>query len=290
MQKQILVPIDYTDISKDAIKLADAWAQRNQNKICFLHSAQKGNYPDELPVPEAPFFYHETDSKDIKAHHNQLLEFLEYQNITSDYQTLYGYGKPYLQILAAEKKLDADMILMAAHSHTALGRLLMGSNTDYVSHHSRCPLYVYKHSKTEFSKRILLPVDYTDINKPVIKLADEWAQRTGDELILFHVTLADEGVSSVEYDYEISGNDNYLEQYAESLSIKSNYRTISVGGVKSYVEILKAQKHLKTRLIMMASHPHTAAERFLTGSNTDYLLHHADCPMYVYKMIYTPNN
>ena len=34
---------------------------------------------------------------------------------------------------------------------------------------------------------------------------------------------------------------------------------------------------------MLAGHDHTVAGRIFLGSNTDYLLHHVDVPMYVFK-------
>ena len=53
-------------------------------------------------------------------------------------------GTPGFEILDLVEREKADLVIMAAHSHTMLGRLFMGSNTDYVVHHIHCPLYVFK--------------------------------------------------------------------------------------------------------------------------------------------------
>ncbi len=39
----------------------------------------------------------------------------------------------------------------------------------------------------------------------------------------------------------------------------------------------------ETMLIMIAGHDHSVAGRIFHGSNTDYLLHHVNIPIYVHK-------
>ena len=54
-------------------------------------------------------------------------------------------------------------------------------------------------------------------------------------------------------------------------------------GNSSYSRILEYQKEVQAGLLMLAGHDHTVAGRLFLGGNTDYLLHHIDVPMYVYK-------
>ena len=43
-----------------------------------------------------------------------------------------------------QKAHKPAMMMMAAHSHTAIGRMLMGSNTDYLVHHANSPMLIFK--------------------------------------------------------------------------------------------------------------------------------------------------
>jgi len=43
-----------------------------------------------------------------------------------------------------QKAHKPAMMMMAAHFHTAIGRMLMGSNTDYLVHHANCPMLIFK--------------------------------------------------------------------------------------------------------------------------------------------------
>ena len=65
---------------------------------------------------------------------------------------LWKIGTPYYKILDLVEREKADLVIIAAHSHTMLGRLFMGSNTDYVVHHIHCPLYVLKNRKRKRQK------------------------------------------------------------------------------------------------------------------------------------------
>jgi len=51
----------------------------------------------------------------------------------------------------------------------------------------------------------------------------------------------------------------------------------------SYLRLLEYQQDTNAMLIMIAGHDHSVAGRIFLGSNTDYLLHHVNIPIYVHK-------
>ena len=55
-----------------------------------------------------------------------------------------GIGKPYVKILELCEGLMASTLIMASHSNIMAGRLIMGSNTDYLLHHAHCSMYILK--------------------------------------------------------------------------------------------------------------------------------------------------
>ena len=76
----------------------------------------------------------------------------------SKYEVLFRVGKPYPKILEMEEELNPLMILMAAHDHTVLERLFLGSNTDHILHHGHTPVMVYKGLSEEMENKILVPM------------------------------------------------------------------------------------------------------------------------------------
>ncbi len=293
MEKRILVPITPSDVSRKVIRRADRWAQRTGAVLRFLHVR-----PVISPV-DVNFSYGaitvEGDSGEVEG-------FLRTRNIKSAYSVALRTGVIYTQIVEEEKRFKADLIIMAAHSHTAFARFFLGSNTDYTIHHSRCPVFVFKDTMEPENNRIVVPLDYSAVNKSVISKADEWASRSNSKLHFIHVAIPP-GHPRHSGDYgwtrECAGEigesrksdrigsisseqREKLTNYLESMKIEAEY-DCTVGFGKPYLEILNLQKRLKANLIMMATHSHTLLNRIFVGSNTDYLLHHSDCSMYIYK-------
>ena len=94
----------------------------------------------------------------------------------SENEIVYRSGNPYQTILDAEQEFVPEMIVMAAHTHTMLGRVFLGSNTDHVLHEGQTTMFVYKQpQKSMNEKRAVVPIDYSPVSNEVIRKADEWA-------------------------------------------------------------------------------------------------------------------
>lgn len=289
MEKKILVPLDYSEVSNEVVMIADEWAKRNNASLHFLRVDKDymANSDQDRDFFERRFDYH-----------------LNAYTITSPYQSILRMGTSYVEIIEAAHAIRADLIIMAAHSHTLLGRLFLGSNTDFVLHHCNCPVYVHKLNTIGFENKIIVPVDYTEVNKTVINRADKWAQQTDSELYFIHTEPFPEyggGQFAMETGFYQQGDEvavaesdqqeitqestrlhNTLKAYLETLALKSPHQSILKFG-KPYFKIQELQKKTNAGLIMMAAHSHTMLNRLFLGSNTDYLLHHLNCPMYIYK-------
>ena len=278
MIKRILLPIDYTPVSQKLIPLANEWATRVGAELYLLH----------VTVPHYPLPSLNKKSLQQRNAYTTLSTFMTPFSITAKHFLLNRQGDPYAEILRMNDEIKADLIILGGHSHTVAERLFLGSNTDYVLHNADCPVFVYKESKTPVDK-IIVPLDYTDINKEVVAIADEEAQRTKSELYFIHVvplqatTLWDPGmlgeVISTEDTLPLT---RILNDFVQALKVKARYQCLLEYG-KPAAEILDLQRQTKARIIMMASHSHTMLNRLIMGSTTDYLLHHVDCSMYVYK-------
>ncbi len=289
MDKTLLVPLDNTEVSEKMIREADAWAAHLGSRVSFLHVINP-NYSwgeEKKPLFEERF---------EKAIHSC--------EVKSQYEVLFRVGKPYPKILEMEEELNPLMILMAAHDHTVLERLFLGSNTDHILHHGHTPVMVYKGLSEEMENKILVPIDYTDISRELLQKADEWALWHDAKMMIMHVDEVPEyggdsymmesgffrqkeqeraeEIELMEQDHELQRLQNILDSYVQEQNLQANYETFIRFGTP-YVKILDMQKAHKPAMMMMAAHSHTAIGRMLMGSNTDYLVHHANCPMLIFK-------
>ena len=85
------------------------------------------------------------DANSCLEHRRKSLEELVAQvELKSPYQLHLDFGTPYLQALQLAERVNAGLMVIGAHDHTALGRLLMGSNTGYLVHNYEGSLYVHQ--------------------------------------------------------------------------------------------------------------------------------------------------
>ena len=71
-------------------------------------------------------------------------QHLENTSCESENEIVYRSGNPYQTILDAEQEFVPEIIVMAAQTHTMLGRVFLGSNTDHVLHEGQTTMFVYK--------------------------------------------------------------------------------------------------------------------------------------------------
>ena len=147
MDKTLLVPLDNTEVSEKIIREADACAAHLGSRVSFLHVINP-NY--SLGEEKKPLF----EERFEKAIHSC--------EVKSKYEVLFRVGKPYPKILEMEEELKPLMILMAAHDHTVLERLFLGSNTDHILHHGHTPVWsirVYPRKwKIKFWSRLTIQI------------------------------------------------------------------------------------------------------------------------------------
>jgi universal stress protein A len=283
-ERNILVPVDYSEVSKEMTQFADEWAQRTQAKLHILHAS---------PIPNVEYYpgrLERTSDRDDARELIQLSEFVKDLELKSPHDVMHLHGTPYLKILDAVESVQADLVIMAAHSHTLMGRIFLGSNTDYVVHHSHVPMYVYRKPGPKASKKLVVPIDLSESNKEVLRRADETARREELELQILHV------IQTVDYSYfggevhwaagvEITADQakQAVEDFVMPLNLQSTWQLVIKFGNSTYHPIIEHCEEVQPSLVMMAAHDHSVLGRLFLGSNTDYVLHHTQCPIYVHK-------
>lgn len=271
MKRQILIPLDSSPVGREVIHLAESWGKMYDAQLNFLQvNPVQRNHEDQ-----------------------SLLEsVLASEKITAEYRAIASFGNPAQEIIEQEKVLKPWMIMMAAHSHSMMSRILLGSNTDYVVNLCKSNLFVYKRSAQDLKDLILVPVDYSKINQKVIRFCDELAQKLGWSLHFLHVFSFPEFAhynmetgwewDALESEREKEAEARKLESFLADFGLASSYKQEVLMG-KPYEQILYRQEKLNARLIALAPNKHGLVEQLLVGSNTKYVMHHANCSVLIIK-------
>jgi universal stress protein A len=139
--KKILVPVDFSDCSKQALLDAIAVGAGMNSEIAVLHAY-------ENPAYVLPMSGYVGPTADMLARlRNQLTDELEAmaeqareKGLTAETQLIEGI--PYKTVVDFAKEWGADLIVMGTHGRTGLSHALTGSVAERVVRLSPCPVLV----------------------------------------------------------------------------------------------------------------------------------------------------
>ncbi len=137
--KKVLVPIDFSDYSKSALRYAVNFAKSFDSEIILIYVVEPIIYPPDFSMGQIAMPTFSTDW-DIRA--KEELDKLAKNEISnsSKVKTIIRTGKPYVEIIDTAKEEDIDLIIIATHGHSGVEHLLFGSTAEKVVRKAPCPV------------------------------------------------------------------------------------------------------------------------------------------------------
>ena len=135
--RRILVPVDFSDQSLDALGQARMIAGNDASRICVLHVAE----------PLHIDWRADTTAIQKEAHdvvRNVLAKFVRAEFGDGAPKTHFLPGKPVDAIVKFAAKMNADLIVLGTQGRTGLPRTLIGSVAERVVRHAHCPVLVVR--------------------------------------------------------------------------------------------------------------------------------------------------
>ena len=141
--KPIVVPIDFSGMSVDAIRTALSMAA-NPTQLHVVHvvpaldQITPGHTSWSLPSDE--------DRRTaVKAHFH---EFLKEHGFGTVQETILD-GRPGTEIAEYAKRIKADLIVLPSHGYSGIKRILLGSVAEQVVRYAECPVFVLRRPDSE---------------------------------------------------------------------------------------------------------------------------------------------
>ncbi|MCF8259468.1 MAG: universal stress protein [Melioribacteraceae bacterium] len=136
---KILVPIDFSDYSKNALKYAVEFAINFNSEMYLLNVVEPMMYPSDFSTGEIVI---PSPKIDVDFKFEEELKKLAETEISKEVQvsTAIKSGKPFLEIINYASEIDADLIIIATHGHTGVEHLLFGSTAEKVVRKAPCPV------------------------------------------------------------------------------------------------------------------------------------------------------
>jgi len=137
--KKILVPTDFSDSARHALKYAVSLASSFESELVVLHVVEVlavGYASDLFPVPMAEVF--QEMSGYAEAELNRLTG--EVGGAGVQVRPLVVQGKPSAEILRVAAEERVDVIVLGTHGKGMLDHALFGSTTERVIRKAPCPV------------------------------------------------------------------------------------------------------------------------------------------------------
>jgi nucleotide-binding universal stress UspA family protein len=137
--RRILVPLDFSGKSRQALDFAVPLAEQYGGKIFLIHVVEPvystAPFPGEMAVAEVNV---RPVSEACKKRLLALARELVTPNLLG--RTMVRIGRAYLEIIDAADELEADLIALSTHGYTGLKHVFLGSTAEHVVRHAHCPV------------------------------------------------------------------------------------------------------------------------------------------------------
>ena len=298
--QNVLATTDLSNGSLAGVRCAVALAEKVGAPAALLHVV-------EFPPPPPPMPGMRTvslslqDSK-VDKHARVRLRTLAKRESKADLNLtpILRSGNSFYGIITTARERATDLIVIATHGYTGAKRVLLGSTTERVVRHAPCSVLTVparatprrsgKTPRLEL-KKILVPIDFSEISKEALAYAAFLAGQFGADIILLHVTekapinyLLGPGLMNHLVVPMMKQAEADLAGVAGSLSKNHGARlSVVVRQGRPFEEICRAARTLRADLIVLTTHGYTGLKHVVLGSTAERVVRHADCPVLVVR-------
>lgn len=283
MPRPILVPLDGSEFSEQAVPAALGIAKRNEAPLALVlvHELY-------VPPPEGPreiMFVNPVMDSEWRsrqaAYMRDLVARLKKRttvNITGNVMD----GPVIPGLVEHAESCDAQLVVMATRGESSAGRLWLASVTRALTHRSPVPVLLVKpdapgfDTRSERFARVLIPVDGSHLSETAIEHAVTVAGTVGVEYILLRVVTPVEewelgaGSWASADDLAMTEAQAYTSELVTRLArrgIKATAETVRA--TRSSPAILAAARAHEVDLIAITTHSRGAASRLFRRSVAD---------------------
>jgi len=274
--KHVLCPTDFSEHSAAALKAAGGVAKAFGARVIVLHAQRV----------DAPVYFTAAQTKALRAQLRRsaraawgfVNDFAtKYLPEEVEHSVLLMEDDPVIAVLRVLKDLRAGLVVMGTHGRTGLARIRLGSVTESVLRQVSVPMLtvgprIKPTPRVGVFRRILCPVNYTDLAQAALEHAVALAEKTKAELVLAHVQEHGAEGETAEP----------LQQLCAWVSGETRARCAVREVVKSgnaAEQIVAEAKTSQVDCIVIGAHPRSFLGTTLFGSTTELVIRNAPCPV-----------
>jgi len=146
---KIIVPIDFSEFSKKALRYAVEFARQWNAEIILVYVVEPVIYPADFSFGQVAIPSMESE---LRERGKEQLDKLIASDVVGAVRArgLVRGGKPFVEIIHAAMEENADLIIIATHGHSGIEHALFGSTAEKVVRKAPCPVLSIRSSEKEF--------------------------------------------------------------------------------------------------------------------------------------------
>ncbi len=271
--KHILVPIDFSESSKNALQAAIKIAKKSEAKITMVNAIHV-----HTPLPHLKGgslmeqFVDDYEASVQESFHELESELVELQDVPHEEDRFVSYLVDAIHSETNTKKID--LIVMGTRSQHTLGERLLGSNSIDIIKTSDVPVLVIPERYHEFNPgKIGFASDFLKAKRyRSMAILNKLAELYGSEVIVFHIAdeIDEENQKQIN---DINSNLSALEKF----SIRIVKADSVVDGIMDFT------KSHELDMLALMPREHNLFERLFVTSVTKAVAIDMDIPLLTFK-------
>ncbi|MGX1928673.1 universal stress protein [Flagellimonas sp. 2504JD4-2] len=272
--KSIIVPVDFSEQSEKALKVAATLAKNHDAELLVLHMLELS----PAIMSESGYVSQEQVVHLIRIGEKRFAKFLDkpYMKDVKITPVIKHY-KVFSEVNELAEKHNADLIVMGSHGTDGLQEIFIGSNTERVVRTSDVPVLVIKNDHDKFKvERFVFACDFNEENIPALKKAVEIAKLLKAQLHLVYINTPGDEFLSTEDAYKRISKLLNIATLGLEVEIYNDYTVEK--GVLNYSESVAAD------LIGIPTHGRRGLSHFFMGSIGEDIANHSQIPVITFKI------
>jgi len=275
--KKILVPTDFSKSAQNAIDVASEIALKSNAQLILLHIVERagGNsFNVEAQIDDSDGWEDKLFTmRLIEKGKKQLLasvDSLKQQGVRV--KTELRMGTPFHGMRTIITDQNVDLVVMGTAGHTRMEEMIIGTNTEKVVRHARCPVLTVqkKPSRVDF-KNIVYATSMSEDEEVFSKIIRRTQQMYDATVHLVRINTPGNFVRDAIVKRE-------LDAFAKKLQIK-NFTVNVFNDLSEEEGIIYFADSIKADMIAMATHGRTGFAHVLAGSIAEEVVSHARRPV-----------
>lgn len=275
--KKILVPTDFSPAAQSATDVAITIAKKEKADLVFLHT---------IELPSASSFNVEGEILTVENWEEKILSLKILQSAKQKLERLVAgvngkgvkatpelrLGSPFFGIRELITAQPVDLIVMGTAGHSKLEEMIIGSNTEKVVRHARCPvLTVHPTPVRSDFKNIVYATNLNADEEPFARVVINTRNMYDGTVHLVRINTP----LNFESDVKVKSD---MEAFAKRVGLQ-HYTINTFNHFKEEEGIIHFANAIDADLIALSTHGRTGIAHVLAGSIAEGLANHSLIPV-----------